>query len=249
AGHRRLLRAAGQRRGRAPPVPPPPPALRQPLAPGGLPRRPGGARGGEHLAGAGRGPARGPLDPAPAPGLVRATYRLPLRPYKGFPPRARGVLSPPPAPQARRGSTPGYGVPDPRRISEDLGGEAAFRELAGAGLAVLLDIVPNHMAASDQNPFWADERLLGGFFELDPETRPPAPGSSSPPRGPRACARRTQRSSRRPTPWSSAWSPRASWTGCASTTPTASPTRPSTCAASPTRGPAGLGGEDPGAGR
>jgi (1->4)-alpha-D-glucan 1-alpha-D-glucosylmutase len=75
-----------------------------------------------------------------------------------------------PALQARRGSTHGYDVTDPRRISEDLGGEAAFRELAGAGLDVLLDIVPNHMAASDENPFWADERLRERFFDIDPET-------------------------------------------------------------------------------
>jgi (1->4)-alpha-D-glucan 1-alpha-D-glucosylmutase len=75
-----------------------------------------------------------------------------------------------PALQARRGSTHGYDVTDPRRISEELGGEAAFRELAGAGLAVLLDIVPNHMAASDENPFWADERLRERFFDIDPET-------------------------------------------------------------------------------
>jgi (1->4)-alpha-D-glucan 1-alpha-D-glucosylmutase len=75
-----------------------------------------------------------------------------------------------PALQARRGSTHGYDVTDPRRISEDLGGEAAFRELAGAGLAVLLDIVPNHMATSDENPFWADEALRGRVFDIDPET-------------------------------------------------------------------------------
>jgi (1->4)-alpha-D-glucan 1-alpha-D-glucosylmutase len=72
--------------------------------------------------------------------------------------------------QARRGSTHGYDVTDPRRISEDLGGEAAFRELAGAGLAILLDIVPNHMAASDENPFWADPALRERFFDIDPET-------------------------------------------------------------------------------
>ena len=33
--------------------------------------------------------------------------------------------------------------------------EAALR-LAGAGLGVILDIVPNHMAAVDQSPFWPD---------------------------------------------------------------------------------------------
>jgi (1->4)-alpha-D-glucan 1-alpha-D-glucosylmutase len=111
---------------------------------------------------------------------VRATYRLQLGPDMGFA-RARelvpylrdlGVshLYLSPALQARRGSTHGYDVTDPRRISEDLGGEAAFRELAGAGLAVLLDIVPNHMAASDENPFWRDEALRARTFDIDPET-------------------------------------------------------------------------------
>ncbi|HSJ73706.1 MAG TPA: alpha-amylase family glycosyl hydrolase [Miltoncostaeaceae bacterium] len=111
---------------------------------------------------------------------MRATYRLQLGPDTGFA-RARelvpylrdlGVshLHLSPALQARRGSTHGYDVTDPRRMSEDLGGEAAFRELAGAGLDVLLDIVPNHMAASDENPFWADKGLWARFFDIDPET-------------------------------------------------------------------------------
>ncbi len=72
--------------------------------------------------------------------------------------------------QARHGSTHGYDVTDPRRISDDLGGEAAFRALAGAGLRVLLDIVPNHMAADDENPFWADPALRERYFDIDPRT-------------------------------------------------------------------------------
>ena len=35
---------------------------------------------------------------------------------------------------------------------------------------MLLDIVPNHMAASDENPFWADEGLRRRFFDIDPDT-------------------------------------------------------------------------------
>ena len=72
--------------------------------------------------------------------------------------------------QARHGSTHGYDVIDPRRVSEDLGGEAELRELAGAGLGVLLDVVPNHMATDDENPFWADPDLRERFFDIDPET-------------------------------------------------------------------------------
>ena len=111
---------------------------------------------------------------------MRATYRLQLGPDLGFAGarglvpylRALGVshLYLSPSLQARHGSTHGYDVTDPRRISEDLGGEAAFRELAGAGLDVLLDIVPNHMAASDENPFWADPELRERFFDIDPRT-------------------------------------------------------------------------------
>jgi (1->4)-alpha-D-glucan 1-alpha-D-glucosylmutase len=34
----------------------------------------------------------------------------------------------------------------------------------------VLDIVPNHMAADDANPFWRDEELRSRFFDADPET-------------------------------------------------------------------------------
>ena len=76
--------------------------------------------------------------------------------------------------QARAGSTHGYDVVDPTRISEDLGGEAAFRELAqaahAAGLGIVLDLVPNHMATDDANRFWADPELREQFFDIDPAT-------------------------------------------------------------------------------
>lgn len=111
---------------------------------------------------------------------MRATYRLQLGPDLSFA-RARelvpylarlGVshLYLSPALQARRGSTHGYDVTDPRRISDDLGGEEGFRALAGAGLGVVLDIVPNHMATSDENPFWTDEALRERYFDIDPRT-------------------------------------------------------------------------------
>ncbi|MDQ3723673.1 MAG: alpha-amylase family glycosyl hydrolase, partial [Actinomycetota bacterium] len=50
-----------------------------------------------------------------------------------------------PSLQARSGSTHGYDVVDPTRVSESLGGEEGLRALAGAGLGIILDIVPNHM--------------------------------------------------------------------------------------------------------
>jgi (1->4)-alpha-D-glucan 1-alpha-D-glucosylmutase len=72
--------------------------------------------------------------------------------------------------QARLGSTHGYDVTDPGRISEELGGEDEFRALAESGLGVILDIVPNHMAAAEENPYWADPELRPKFFDIDHET-------------------------------------------------------------------------------
>ena len=57
--------------------------------------------------------------------------------------------------QAKHGSTHGYDVVDPNRISDELGGEAAFRELMAEvkalGLGWLQDIVPNHASYSPEN--------------------------------------------------------------------------------------------------
>jgi (1->4)-alpha-D-glucan 1-alpha-D-glucosylmutase len=73
-----------------------------------------------------------------------------------------------PSLQARSGSTHGYDVVDPTRISEALGGEAEFRALARAGLAVILDIVPNHMGTGEENRWWSDRALRERWFDLDP---------------------------------------------------------------------------------
>ncbi|HEY2053715.1 MAG TPA: malto-oligosyltrehalose synthase [Solirubrobacterales bacterium] len=70
--------------------------------------------------------------------------------------------------QAQEGSTHGYDVIDPTRISAALGGEEGLRALAEAGLGVILDIVPNHMAAVEANRYWADPELREKFFDLDP---------------------------------------------------------------------------------
>ena len=79
-----------------------------------------------------------------------------------------------PAFAARAGSTHGYDVVDPTRLSDALGGEEGFRALAAAaraaGLGIVLDIVPNHMAADDANPYWADEQRRAKFFDIDPDT-------------------------------------------------------------------------------
>jgi (1->4)-alpha-D-glucan 1-alpha-D-glucosylmutase len=79
--------------------------------------------------------------------------------------------------KARKGSRHGYDVTDPSRLNPELGTEAEFealaRELEGRGMGLLLDIVPNHMAASLENPWWADvlekgrESPYAAFFDID----------------------------------------------------------------------------------
>jgi (1->4)-alpha-D-glucan 1-alpha-D-glucosylmutase len=106
-----------------------------------------------------------------------ATYRLQL--HAGFPlPAAQKVLAYladlgishvylSPCLQAVPGSQHGYDVVDPGKISEDLGGEAAWSSFVQAarelGLRILLDIVPNHMSASQHNPWWNDVLMHGPF--------------------------------------------------------------------------------------
>lgn len=59
---------------------------------------------------------------------------------------------------ATSGSTHGYDVTDANEIDPVLGGRAGFNRLAGAlkaaGIGLILDIVPNHMAASVENGWW-----------------------------------------------------------------------------------------------
>jgi (1->4)-alpha-D-glucan 1-alpha-D-glucosylmutase len=113
---------------------------------------------------------------------LRATYRLQLGPDLTFGDarelvpylRDLGVshLYLSPCFAAREGSTHGYDVIDPTALSPALGGEEGFRDLVahahGAGLGVILDIVPNHMAADAANAFWRERREQ--FFDVDPET-------------------------------------------------------------------------------
>jgi (1->4)-alpha-D-glucan 1-alpha-D-glucosylmutase len=115
---------------------------------------------------------------------LRATYRLQLAGEFGFAAarelvgylRDLGVshLYLPPSFQAREGSMHGYDVVDPTSISNELGGEAEFRALVGAvrdaGLGIVLDIVPNHMAVDDANRYWSDPALREKFFDVDKVT-------------------------------------------------------------------------------
>ena len=116
----------------------------------------------------------------------RCAYRLQLSAELGFR-RVREVVLPylrglgvshlylSPVLQAQRGSTHGYDVTDPTRISGELGGEIELRTLLeavrDAGLGAIVDLVPNHMATSEQeNPFWADPELRARFFDWDAES-------------------------------------------------------------------------------
>ncbi len=118
---------------------------------------------------------------------LRATYRLQLTPEFGFARAAELVpylrdlgvshLYLSPSMQARPGSQHGYDVIDPARLSDDLGGADRFRALADAvheaGMGVVLDIVPNHMAVDEANRYWADPQLRERFFDVDPVTAQP----------------------------------------------------------------------------
>jgi (1->4)-alpha-D-glucan 1-alpha-D-glucosylmutase len=113
---------------------------------------------------------------------LRATYRLQLTEAFGFEHARRLVpylrdlgvshLYLSPSLEARPGSRHGYDVIDPTRLSRSLGGEQAFRALAetvtDAGLGIVLDTVPNHMAADEANRFWTDPELRRRFFDVDP---------------------------------------------------------------------------------
>lgn len=83
--------------------------------------------------------------------------------------------------KARRGSSHGYDIANPLRVNSELGTEEDFDELASKlqhyGMGLLLDTVPNHMAASYENPWWTDVLENGqsssyaAYFDID--WRPP----------------------------------------------------------------------------
>jgi len=116
-----------------------------------------------------------------------ATYRLQLHQDFGFLDAADIVpyladlgishLYLSPIQQAVTGSTHGYDQCDPTRLSDDLGGDTGFRALVSAArahrLGIILDIVPNHMATSAENPWWWElmsagrDGRAGTYFDVD----------------------------------------------------------------------------------
>jgi (1->4)-alpha-D-glucan 1-alpha-D-glucosylmutase len=75
-----------------------------------------------------------------------------------------------PITRARAGSSHGYDVVDPTVLDPSLGTPEAFEELlarlAAHSMGLLVDIVPNHMAASVENPFFADVLSRGQGSEF-----------------------------------------------------------------------------------
>jgi (1->4)-alpha-D-glucan 1-alpha-D-glucosylmutase len=79
--------------------------------------------------------------------------------------------------KARKGSAHGYDVVDPSALNPELGSEDDFtalhEELQRLGMGLLLDVVPNHMAASGENAWWMsvlengkESRFLH-YFDID----------------------------------------------------------------------------------
>jgi (1->4)-alpha-D-glucan 1-alpha-D-glucosylmutase len=78
---------------------------------------------------------------------------------------------------ARKGSVHGYDVTNPHEINPEIGTPEEFERfitcLHEHGLRLLLDIVPNHMAASLENPWWRDvlangeQSVYASFFDID----------------------------------------------------------------------------------
>lgn len=82
------------------------------------------------------------------------------------------------------GSTHGYDVADHRRVNPDIGGMEALRslvrELRAHQMGLIVDIVPNHMAAHVANPWWRDVLAHGpdsdyaDWFDIDWQPADPA---------------------------------------------------------------------------
>lgn len=135
-------------------------------------------------------PPESDVPPAVTPA---ATYRLQLRPEFTFTDARAAVpylaslgvshLHLSPVLEAVPGSTHGYDVTDHTRVRAELGGEGGLRELAATarahGLALVLDIVPNHMAVPAplrlNRPLWdvareGPDSPYAHWFDIDWET-------------------------------------------------------------------------------
>jgi (1->4)-alpha-D-glucan 1-alpha-D-glucosylmutase len=118
---------------------------------------------------------------------ISATYRLQFNKYFTFQDATKlldylsdlGIthMYASPILRSRPGSTHGYDVIDPTRLNPELGTEADFfslqSELRNRGMGLVLDIVPNHMSASNENSWWMDvleygtESAYASYFDID----------------------------------------------------------------------------------
>lgn len=118
---------------------------------------------------------------------LRSTYRLQFRNGMDFARASQLVpylkrlgishLYASPLMTAVSGSTHGYDVTDPNEIDPALGGLDGLRRLADTlhshDMGLILDIVPNHMAASLENPWWRSviaggaESVFARHFDID----------------------------------------------------------------------------------
>ena len=128
--------------------------------------------------------------PGPGRPVPVSTYRVQLRPEFGFDDAAAVVpyladlgvthLYCSPWLQAAPGSAHGYDVVDHTALNTELGGRPAYDRLVGAcraaGLGIVLDVVPNHMAVSEpqsQNAAWwgllrdGPDSPYAAWFDID----------------------------------------------------------------------------------
>src|SRR3984885_6397712 len=78
---------------------------------------------------------------------------------------------------SRKGSAHGYDVTDPTQINPEIGSIQDFEhlqdELLKRQMRLVLDIVPNHMAASSENRWWMDvlengpDSAFSSYFDID----------------------------------------------------------------------------------
>ena len=79
--------------------------------------------------------------------------------------------------KSRKGSKHGYDVTDPTQIDPDIGSANEFEQLQNElmqhGMRLILDIVPNHMAAGSENRWWMDvlengsDSVFASYFDID----------------------------------------------------------------------------------
>jgi len=79
--------------------------------------------------------------------------------------------------EAKKGSTHGYDVTNPNSLNPELGGKEEFDRMNSTlklyEMGLLMDIVPNHMAASIENPWWLDvlrhgrESPFAHYFDIN----------------------------------------------------------------------------------